>query len=182
MVVSNLVAPTSGDFIVFLHTLEAVNEGKETIWVMRLCGLEGDTIQIIDGVCFRNGIDFDAHRNLSLEHHLTFEQYKAYFHLQAVPTEHSGRVIREGWKQAYFTREVSDSLGIAEQEFILPDSLLQPYDNMYFPDWNQDQFGPYVVPEGHYFVLGDNRHAAADSRYIGPIPIEKFQGTIIGVW
>ena len=39
-------------------------------------------------------------------------------------------------------------------------------------------FGPAVVPEGHYFLLGDNRVSSVDSTLWGPIPARLVTGVV----
>jgi signal peptidase I len=39
-----------------------------------------------------------------------------------------------------------------------------------------DNFGPVKVPQGHLFVLGDNRGNSEDSRYFGFVPVQNVLG------
>lgn len=55
-----------------------------------------------------------------------------------------------------------------------PRSLLDPIS--YQLGTSSRQFGPYVVPPEHLFMMGDNRYNSQDSRYWGPLPLELVKG------
>jgi signal peptidase I len=51
----------------------------------------------------------------------------------------------------------------------------EPYVNDHLRNM-QSAYGPTEVPEGHYFMMGDNRGNSADSRFFGPVPEEDLIG------
>jgi len=46
----------------------------------------------------------------------------------------------------------------------------------------RDDFGPIVVPEGEYFMLGDNREGSHDSRWWGTVKRSKIVGKALVIY
>jgi signal peptidase I len=52
----------------------------------------------------------------------------------------------------------------------------QPVDEPYLTQPTMGQMAPLVIPDGHVFVLGDNRGFSNDSRSFGTVPLENIVG------
>jgi signal peptidase I len=87
-----------------------VREERQYMWVKRVIGLPGDTLEYAEGRVYRNGMALD-------------EPYS------------QGKI--------------------------------------------DNPFAPVIVPQGHIFVMGDNRNHSSDSREIGPVPVGNIQGRVL---
>ena len=66
---------------------------------------------------------------------------------------------------------------IVNGEPLEEDYIMSDYD---YVKCNKDMYcGPFVVPEGQYFMMGDNRGNSQDSRFWGFLPKDRFIGRAV---
>ena len=56
------------------------------------------------------------------------------------------------------------------------------HDILLHPLGHSRELSKTTVPEGHYFVMGDNRSHSSDSRFWGYVPEDYILGRAIGIW
>jgi len=56
------------------------------------------------------------------------------------------------------------------------------HDILLHPLGHSREISKTTVPEGHYFVMGDNRSHSSDSRFWGYVPEDFILGKAIGIW
>jgi signal peptidase I len=74
-----------------------------------------------------------------------------------------------------------EAMMLGKAHNILNDQNTMPRTGHYFQQAGtaQDEF---FVPEGHYFVMGDNRDNSLDGRFWGFVPEENLVGQAVAIW
>ncbi|BDR12440.1 signal peptidase I [Vibrio sp. STUT-A11] len=74
--------------------------------------------------------------------------------------------------------QLDEKLGNVEHN-ILVNPIVRNHVEQYFPRSGTTE---WVVPQGQYFVMGDNRDNSADSRYWGFVPEANLVGKAVAIW
>lgn len=83
-------------------------------------------------------------------------------------------------KQTFIENTIDESSGQAVERY--QEDLNGVVHDIYINPRERAVDFEVTVPEGHYFMLGDNRDDSADSRYWGFLPEENLRGRAILVW
>ncbi len=73
-----------------------------------------------------------------------------------------------------------DLLGVKHDILLVPGK--PDLSHMYVPEFYNNGYIDLVVPEGHYFVMGDNRDESHDSRFWGLVPEANLVGKAFMIW
>ena len=88
------------------------------------------------------------------------------------------KMAYENFKDYQGVESGSEMTGFKHKRELLGNN---PHDILLDPNQNS-QRAKTVVPEGHYFVMGDNRSRSSDSRFWGFVPEKYIIGKAFGIW
>lgn len=181
--------PKRGDIAVFKFPKDTRLD-----FIKRIVGLPGDTVLYnaeSKELTIYPACDSEMpcqHANKPLDLHYTpvkdsgwmlvLPPMKTYYYTQKQYQQARSEFISTTAVSPFSSRE--ETLGSeAHQIFSLPPVV---YQSKYFYKQKNQPIGRWVVPKGHYFVMGDNRDNSEDSRFWGFVPEKNLVGRASAIW
>lgn len=151
--------PERGDVIVFKYPLD-----PKIDYIKRVIGLPGDRILYRNKTLYIKAACVQADDKCP-----EFEKVEQKFQLKG--------------------QYKDDGLELTQFESVMPNKthpiLVNTYTQQNTPYYLKQagtQPGEFVVPQGHYFAMGDNRDQSSDSRFWGFVPEENLVGEAVAIW
>ncbi|MCC5826352.1 signal peptidase I [Alkalimonas sp.] len=152
--------PQHGDIAVFKYP-----ENPRLDYIKRIIGLPGDRVIYRDKQFFIQRACTEAHQSNCPG----LEQIRYSFTAE-------GEFTQQGLPQRRYTEQFGD-----KQYDILLTAAMQEQKGQYFRQAGT-AIDEWLVPEGHYFAVGDNRDNSRDSRFFGFIEEDLLVGKAVFIW
>jgi len=151
--------PERGDVVVFKYP-----EDTRVDYIKRVIGLPGDRI------VYRN-------KNLYIQPLCNEgEQTCPEFKLVERTLVNAGEFVQNGTPLLEYTEQLGDA------RFDILINPRRPEALTYYFREGSLPAGEFIVPEGQYFMMGDNRDNSRDSRFWGFVPEANLVGKAVAIW
>ncbi len=175
-------SPQHGDVVVFRYPLN-----EKRYYIKRVIGLPGDTVSFNQGVLSINGKQIKTTpKQFVMAQDFVAKLYPAVINNQPISADEQQAL---GQEEEGFAHYYSESLGE------------HTYTVRYLAELNSAKYAPFLkeqsaqllsqsggsawqiqVPDGQYFVMGDNRDRSEDGRFWGFVPETNLAGKATYIW
>lgn len=177
----NTGSPKNGDVVVFRYP-----ENPKRYYIKRVIGISGDTVRYDNGTLSINGKVVDT-KTTDYKMNETFiaSLYPKVINGQTLsPEEQIGLGQLEESGASYRTEHLGEHTYTVRYTEGATSNQIASFLQANSPTLaeSRGQIWEITVPEGNYFVMGDNRERSEDSRFWGFVPESHLAGKATYIW